>query len=215
MTVSGNASGMTGTIYAPAAQLTESGNASLNAALIVDTLTISGNGVANAVTLDSPSGTVAYTPAQIRAAYGISSLRPRRHRPDHRHRRRLRRPGHLPGPRRLRHPVRPDRLRADAVRPVRPGLVVPDRAQSGRPGHLAARAPTRTAPAPPTGKWRKHSTSSGPMPSRPARDHPRRGRQPVAVRPDGRRGHRRQPAGGVGGVDELGLPRGPGRLRRR
>ena len=34
-------------------------------------MTISGNGVANAVTLDAPSGTVAYTPAQIRAAYGI------------------------------------------------------------------------------------------------------------------------------------------------
>ena len=74
MTVSGNASGMTGTIYAPAAQLSESGNAQLNAALIVDTLTISGNGVANIVTLSSPTGTVAYTPAQIRAAYGISSL---------------------------------------------------------------------------------------------------------------------------------------------
>ena len=74
MTISGNASGMTGTIYAPAAQLAESGNAALNAALIVDTLSISGNGVANTVTLDSPSGTVAYTPAQIRAAYGISSL---------------------------------------------------------------------------------------------------------------------------------------------
>ena len=38
-------------------------------------------------------------------------------------------------------------------------------------------------------------------------DHPRRGQQPVAVRPDGRRGHRSQPARRVGGVDELGLPR--------
>ena len=74
MTISGNASGMTGTIYAPAAQLSESGNAALNAALIVDTLTISGNGVANTVTLSSPTGTVAYTPAQIRAAYGINNL---------------------------------------------------------------------------------------------------------------------------------------------
>ena len=34
---------MTGTIYAPAAQLTESGNGQLNAALDVDTMTISGN----------------------------------------------------------------------------------------------------------------------------------------------------------------------------
>ena len=74
LTVSGNASGMTGTVYAPAAQLAESGNASLNAALIVDTLTISGNGIANTVTLSSPSGTVAHTPAQIRSAYGISAL---------------------------------------------------------------------------------------------------------------------------------------------
>ena len=74
MTISGNASGMTGTIYAPAAQLSESGNASLNAALIVDTLSISGNGVANTLALNDPTGAVAYTPAQIRAAYGISSL---------------------------------------------------------------------------------------------------------------------------------------------
>ncbi len=74
LTISGNALGMTGTVYAPAAPLAESGNAALNAALIVDTLSISGNGVANTVTLNSPTGTVAYTPAQIRAAYGISSL---------------------------------------------------------------------------------------------------------------------------------------------
>ncbi len=74
LTLSGNASGMTGTIYAPAAQLAESGNAQLNAAVVVDTMTISGNGVSNTVTLSSPSGTVAYTPAQIRAAYGISAL---------------------------------------------------------------------------------------------------------------------------------------------
>src|SRR5208282_2637111 len=74
LTVSGNASGMTGTVYAPAAQLAESGNTQLDAAVVVDTLTVSGNGVANTVTLDAPSGTVAYTPAQIRAAYGISAL---------------------------------------------------------------------------------------------------------------------------------------------
>ncbi|MGO9463201.1 MAG: Ig-like domain repeat protein, partial [Isosphaeraceae bacterium] len=74
LTISGNASGMTGTIYAPAAQLSESGNAELNASIDVDTLSISGNGVNNTVTLDAPSGAVAYTPAQIRAAYGISAL---------------------------------------------------------------------------------------------------------------------------------------------
>ena len=35
------------------------------------------------------------------------------------------------------------------------------------------------------------------------------------VRPDGRRGHRRRPAGCVGGFDELGLRRRPGRAGRR
>jgi hypothetical protein len=74
LSISGNASGMTGTIYAPAAELSESGNAALNASIDVDTLSISGNGVANAVTLAAPSGSVAYTPAQIRAAYGMSAL---------------------------------------------------------------------------------------------------------------------------------------------
>ncbi len=74
LTLSGNASGMTGTIYAKAAQLAESGNAQLNAAVVADTMTISGNGVSNTVALSSPAGTAAYTPAQIRAAYGISAL---------------------------------------------------------------------------------------------------------------------------------------------
>ena len=45
MIVTGNASGITGTTYAPAAALSESGNGTINAALIVDTITISGNGV--------------------------------------------------------------------------------------------------------------------------------------------------------------------------
>ena len=54
ITVTGNASGITGTIYAPGAQLSESGNAALDASLIVDTLTISGNGIADgAATLTS------------------------------------------------------------------------------------------------------------------------------------------------------------------
>ena len=44
MTVTGNASGITGTIYAPGAALSESGNGAINASLIVDTITISGNG---------------------------------------------------------------------------------------------------------------------------------------------------------------------------
>ena len=74
LTLSGNASGMTGLVYAPAAQVSESGNGSLNAAIIADTMSISGNGVANALTLSSPSGTVAYAPDQVLTAYGIRIL---------------------------------------------------------------------------------------------------------------------------------------------
>ena len=57
LTVSGNASGITGTIYAPGAALSESGNAALHASLIVDTLTISGNGIANGPSKAGPAGT--------------------------------------------------------------------------------------------------------------------------------------------------------------
>ena len=72
MTVSGAASGMTGTIDAPSAALTLSGSGQIGTGLIVDTMTVSGAAVANALT--PPPGSVAYTPAQIRSAYGISSL---------------------------------------------------------------------------------------------------------------------------------------------
>jgi len=74
LSMSGNAVALSGTVFAPSAQLNLSGNAQLNAAVVVDTMTISGNGISNTVTLSSPSGTVAYTPAQIRTAYGISAL---------------------------------------------------------------------------------------------------------------------------------------------
>ena len=57
ITVTGNASGITGTICAPTAPLSESGNAALDASLIVDTLTISGNGIADGPSLDGPTGT--------------------------------------------------------------------------------------------------------------------------------------------------------------
>jgi hypothetical protein len=49
--VAANAARVTGTIYAPTAHLSEVGQASLGASLIVDTLTISGNG-----SVDSPTG---------------------------------------------------------------------------------------------------------------------------------------------------------------
>ncbi len=81
LTFSGNAlQGVTGVIYAPAAQLAESGNAQIGStsnpiSIVVDTLSASGNAIADGLTLAAPSGSVAYTPAQIRAAYGISAWR--------------------------------------------------------------------------------------------------------------------------------------------
>ena len=75
LTYSGNAmAGVSGTIYVPGAQLVESGNAQLNAALVVDTLTLSGNAISNVASLAAPQGSTAYTPAQVRAAYGINTL---------------------------------------------------------------------------------------------------------------------------------------------
>ena len=80
LTFSGAAmQGITGMIYAPAAQLAESGSAQVGStknpiSMVVDTLTLSGAAVANSVGLSSYAGTVAYTPAQIRGAYGINSL---------------------------------------------------------------------------------------------------------------------------------------------
>jgi hypothetical protein len=68
------AAGLTGAVIAPGAALSLGGSAQLNVALIVDSLSISGAAVANALTLTAPDGTVAYTPAQIRSAYGINSL---------------------------------------------------------------------------------------------------------------------------------------------
>jgi hypothetical protein len=79
LTFSGNAmQGIFGTIYAPAARLDESGNATVGSttnpiSLIVDTLSLSGNAIANAVGAP-PAGAVAYTPNQIRDAYGINAL---------------------------------------------------------------------------------------------------------------------------------------------
>jgi hypothetical protein len=66
-----------GLIYAPAALVTLSGNAALgkssNTSLIVGTLTVSGNAVAQAAT---PIGDAAgaFTPAQSRTTYGINSV---------------------------------------------------------------------------------------------------------------------------------------------
>ncbi len=74
LSMSGNATTLSGTVLAPSAQLTLSGNAQLNAAVVVDTIVVSGNGVSNGLTPTAPAGTIAYTPAQIRAAYGTNNL---------------------------------------------------------------------------------------------------------------------------------------------
>jgi hypothetical protein len=71
LTVTGNASGVSGTIYAPGAGLSESGNGALDASLVVDTITIGGNGVADAQTagggasaaVDGPATTTGGTTA--------------------------------------------------------------------------------------------------------------------------------------------------------
>ncbi len=94
---------------------------------------VSGNSTANGLGAAPTGDTVASTPAQIRTAYGISNLSAGWRRPDHRHRRRLRQSGHLPGPRHLRRPVRPVTASSPSALPaVRPGVVVPDR-RSNRP----------------------------------------------------------------------------------
>ncbi len=74
MTLSGSeVAGLNGSIYAPAAALTLSGNATLKEALVVKTMTVSGNAIFNNVTLSDAGGT-AYGPAQIRTGYGVNSL---------------------------------------------------------------------------------------------------------------------------------------------
>jgi hypothetical protein len=59
LSLGGNAAfGLTGTIYAPSAQLIMSGNASVNGALIVDRLTLSGNGASTQVADGSATSTL-------------------------------------------------------------------------------------------------------------------------------------------------------------
>ena len=52
LSISGNALDMTGAIYAPKAQLIESGNGQLNSAIVVGTMTVSGNGIDDIRLLD-------------------------------------------------------------------------------------------------------------------------------------------------------------------
>ncbi len=66
---------LNGVIYGPVALLTlTGGGAQLNGSMVLSRLTASGTTVANALTLDPPAGSVAYSPAQVRSAYGIDKL---------------------------------------------------------------------------------------------------------------------------------------------
>jgi Ca2+-binding RTX toxin-like protein len=70
---SGNAmAGVTGTIYAPAAPLVESGNAQVSASFIVDTMSLSGNAIANIVNLAAAAGVAADVLGRVGAAEGAS-----------------------------------------------------------------------------------------------------------------------------------------------
>ena len=69
-----NVSSINGSVYAPDAQLTLSGNAQLKDALIVSTMNLSGNAIFNDFTASAPAGTTAFSPAQLRTAYGVNSL---------------------------------------------------------------------------------------------------------------------------------------------
>jgi hypothetical protein len=75
MTVTANATGIAGMIYAPAAWLSESGNGALNASLIVDKLGIIGNGVVGAITLINTSHAVAlFDPTMPITSVGTNPL---------------------------------------------------------------------------------------------------------------------------------------------
>ncbi len=76
MSLSGNSMlGLSGTIYAPDATLIQSGNGQIGTlTVVVNEMTLSGNAIANAQTLDPPPGATALTPAQIRTAYGINNV---------------------------------------------------------------------------------------------------------------------------------------------
>jgi hypothetical protein len=71
LSFSGNSlGGITGTIYAPAAGLSASGNAQLNLALDVDTLALTGNASAQIVRATVPAAGAAGFPAQVLPAAG-------------------------------------------------------------------------------------------------------------------------------------------------
>ena len=65
-------SGIKGTVYAASAQVVDGGTTALTGSLIVNLLTVTSGATADS--LNVPDGGVAYTPAQVLSAYGISNL---------------------------------------------------------------------------------------------------------------------------------------------
>ncbi len=75
MTVTANATGITGTIYAPAAALSESGTGALNASLIVDRLEIEGSGSAGTSTPTNTKEAMAlFDPTTLTTSVGTIPL---------------------------------------------------------------------------------------------------------------------------------------------
>ena len=72
LTISGNASSVTGAIYAPAAQLSESGNGQIDASIVVDTMTMSGNAIAGGGGFFGCGNAIALTAAPIETTSGSS-----------------------------------------------------------------------------------------------------------------------------------------------
>ena len=160
-TLNTNFSPSSGTFYSNNQTLTTAANN------VVNGINTTGD-ITNALSLSAASGTSAYTPAQIRAAYGINSLS-------------------LDGTGQTIAIVDayddPSIFQAvDAFdsqfgltdsgpiarRAVRAGVVVLDGPQSERPDRRHCPRPTRAGPAPTTGRSRRRSTSNGPTPSPPA-----------------------------------------------
>ena len=167
--------------------------------IIYHPLKVGGSGVTPAT---SPYPATALIPAQIQTAYGISAISldgvaGTGSRPDHRHRRRLRRSQYRQRRGGVQHPVRlaaiqrlrrPDAHRAE-----------PDRRRTSLPGtdlgHVG------------TGRSRNRSTSSGRTRSPPGQHHPLRGQQRNRFRPDDRGPDGRGLFRRLRGFDELGRQR--------
>ena len=73
LSISGNASSMTGEIYAPAAQLSESGNGHLDATIVVDTMTMSGNAIVDTAAQNWYGAAVALAADSMQAASATSA----------------------------------------------------------------------------------------------------------------------------------------------